>query len=510
MDATTTVVVGHSDDRTLGRSDTRTLGHSADRTLGHSDTRTLVRSDIRSLARRDVVRQFDGRHSVTSTSMSMSFADIERDVARAKKLARVDATRIEGVRAFARAIERATMSSSSSSSFDSSSFKASPASDDDDVAATIGEWMMECAREFAKEYPVERLSATSVERERERCGKSAKMCADAREAYERDGDDARRATGVAAALSAQVEYERLATSERGGEAFAAFARDALERARVACDEATARVAEHHEDYFPSLWNAADARLKCAEHAAEEGDFARASLMYDEMSIAYQRACGFADASRGDDLGGFLYDWGCSLTSAAQFIVLSAHAHAHEDAMRTIDTAVEKLKHAAKFSLGAMEPLNAIGDAYQAKAEIFIARGDAREAGECLLLALSEGFARALKASSLDLDANIGCGEVYLELGRLYVSIGDESSARENFESAWRAYQKAMANTKDDPGTCEERFGVVYNAACAANLAGHRAVALDLIENLIACGGATRDGVDADPDLRSHIQHCSSS
>ena len=59
----------------------------------------------------------------------------------------------------------------------------------------------------------------------------------------------------------------------------------------------------------------------------------------------------------------------------------------------------------------------------------------------------------------------------------------------------------MANTEADPGGCEERFSVVYNAACAANRAGFVDASKELLSMLIICNGTTREAINSDVDLQ---------
>ena len=144
---------------------------------------------------------------------------------------------------------------------------------------------------------------------------------------------------------------------------------ALRRAVEAYDAAATTIegsGNVGEGLLPALWNCADARLKAAEAAAELDDVGAAATLYDEAFNLYERACGYCDASQGDDLGSFLYDWGCSLTSYAQFLLQTNERAA---AATAAERAVEKLRNAARFSTGAVEPLNALGDVYQTQAEI---------------------------------------------------------------------------------------------------------------------------------------------
>lgn len=363
----------------------------------------------------------------------------------------------------------------------------------DEARSALADALLQFARETVLTARALPLSETSRGDSRTATERALALCEEAFTLYGHNTEDQlERASGMATSLSSIAEY---AGDARGF----AFSRDFSFKAVKEFDTVVKLLESKphaQADMLPALWNAADARLKFAENAIELGDDKNAKVCFEEMLQLYERACGYADASQGDDLGGLLYDWGCSVTSFAQFML---NLGAYEDAIRTINIAIEKLTTARSFSVGALEPLNAIGDAYQTKAEICRARGDDNEAAECFYAAMSEGFDSALKTNALNLDAQIGVGEACMELGRLSFGQRDYAGAQRLFERAWSSYQKAIANTTGDPGSCEERFSVVYNAACAAKRAGFDDDAERLVSMLIVCNGTTREAIDNDVD-----------
>ena len=109
---------------------------------------------------------------------------------------------------------------------------------------------------------------------------------------------------------------------------------------------------------------------------------------------------------------------------------------------------------------------------------------------------------ALRADAADLDATVGVGETMMSYAAILRRRGDAESARAAYADAWRAYERALARRRPPPAACEERFAIVYNAACAANRTGDVIRARQLIHGLLLCGFTSRDVVDADDDLRA--------
>jgi len=418
----------------------------------------------------------------STTSNPVTFDECMKTLTRAEKMSKHHNKRSEALASFEQAVTGLRNLASSGNA-------------GDEVRVALADTLLQVAKETTLAVRFLPLRESTLFDERAAADRAVALCEEAFTLYEQvKRDHLERSNGIATALSAVVEY---AAGTRGY----VFTRDALSRATAEYD-AIVHLLESDSntqgDMLPALWNAADARLKYAENALELADFDAAKRSYGEMIGIYEKACGFADASQGDDLGGLLYDWGCSVTSFAQCML---KLDAQEDAMQAIDVAIEKLKSASSFSLGAIEPLNAIGDAYQTKAEIFMARGDDNSACESFKLAMSEGFERALRSNASNLDGNIGIGEASMDLGRLCLKHHDIDGSKSSFERAWASYQKAMANTEADPGGCEERFSVVYNAACAANRAGFVDASKELLSMLIICNGTTLEAINSDVDLQ---------
>lgn len=369
----------------------------------------------------------------------------------------------------------------------------------DAARIALSEGLLEYAAEATRAARRRPLSETTREEERRALERASALANEALETFERlEGEPVARSNGVATALSLAAEY-RAHGDDAGAKA------NALRRAVEAYDAAATAIEASGNaggDVLPALWNCADARLKAAEAAAELNDVGAAATAYDEAFKLYERACGHCDASKGDDLGSFLYDWGCSLTSYAQFLLQTNDRAA---AGTAADRAVEKLRDAARFSTGAVEPLNALGDAYQTQAEIALSLDETdaeRRAEGALRLAREDAYETALRANAANLNATVGVGEVMMSFAAILRRRGDTDAALAAHRDAWRAYDRALSlDGGADPGACDERFAIVYNAACAANRAGDTTRARELIHGLLLCGGTSRDAVDADDDLR---------
>jgi len=297
------------------------------------------------------------------------------------------------------------------------------------------------------------------------------------------------------------------------------------------------------DALTALWNLADARVKRGECAGRLGDAEAANALFDSAFRTYEAACGRADSAAGDDLGGLLHDWGCGLVAAAQTLADAARAVKDTNDARSaalcaaahhaLDAAEEKLRHASEFSAGDFAPLNASGEAAQCRAELMlrVPRGGAREGDptaslhpapvhtlEAIDAALRRatdpsggGFGAALRVDSKNNDANVGVAECAAERGRAVVLVlGDAAKAAPHFRDAWMKFRAVLEEAArggegngggKDPGAVADRLGVAYNAACAAHLAGEPDAAGGLLANVLACGGCTPAGIQADEDLR---------
>ena len=297
------------------------------------------------------------------------------------------------------------------------------------------------------------------------------------------------------------------------------------------------------DALAALWNLADARVKRGECAGRLGDAESANALFESAFRTYEAACGRADSAAGDDLGGLLHDWGCGLVASAQTFADAARAVKDTDDARSaalcaaaraaLDAAEEKLRHASEFSVGDPAPLNASGEAAQCRAELMlrVPRGGAREvdpvtgarpapvqtleAIDAVLRRATDpsggGFGAAIRVDAKNVDANVGFAECAAERGRAVVLVlGDAAKAAPHFREAWARFRAVLEEAArggegngggTDPGAVADRLGVAYNAACAAWRAGEPDAAGGLLASVLACGGCTPAGIQADEDLR---------
>lgn len=427
--------------------------------------------------------------SATVSTAASALAALERDARAAAKKCRRDEG--EGVAAYESVLRdaRALVERCARGEFAASS-------DADDARCALGEIALEFSHELERLVRRKPLAETSRDDEHKANMRSHALALEALRAFEgvAKEDSTERLNGVATALS------RVAELENDDE----DAITSLRRAVALYDVVSSSVAQDEReqgDILPAMWNCADARLKLAEKSSEMSDNDVAGAAYRAALVLYQNACGYCDAQQGDDLGAFLYDWGCSLTSYGQFLLKVGML---EEADAAINQAVEKLRSSANFSVGSVEPLNALGDALQTRSEL-LQHADAVLAEETLRLAIDEAYTASLKVNALDANAQIGIGESNMALAASRARRGDEPAATRAYGEAWTSYNKALTlRDPGDPGSCEERFAVVYNAACAANRAGQHAAARSLLQQLLICGGTTREAIASDDDLRGLI------
>ena len=371
----------------------------------------------------------------------------------------------------------------------------------DQVRSALAEALLAVAREYVYRARSAPLNETSKGEEDKACAGATLLAQEAVSLYESLTDSLERANGIATSLSQLVELEGART-----DIIELLGRALTEYDFVATKTAENETAAEDGDLLLALWNSADVRLKLAEALDERtNDDESVANNFQQALQLFERGCGHCDSSRGDDLGSFLYDWGCTLTSYAQFLL---KRNQRDVAIEVINAAIAKLRTATKFSLGDVECLNALGDALQTKSELLNATpGDRANQGrnvEALLLAAyQEGYNLALKTNASSLDAHIGVGEVHMALGALYASHDDGVRANKAFNSAWSAYRRALdvkPSKSDAPSACDERFEVVYNAACAASRAGAKEISRELLSQLILCGVSTAEAISADADL----------
>ena len=369
-------------------------------------------------------------------------------------------------------------------------------------------------------------------------------------------------TAAANALAARGDVSALNTRDALAravdtyESAAALSKAALDEA-ISSNDPTSSKNAAAEDLLAGLWNLADAKVKLAEASAEHAVEATVSstvtsieAMFQAAFQTYEEACQRCDSRAGDDLAGLLMDWGVAYASLAQILVdkvlvpstnavpVTWDAAVAARAIASCDGALEKLGKSAEFGAGDVAAHVAFGEARRTKSEIY--QGEAKvyqlcarehdpaygravaEADGALAAATDPaanfGFGKASRLDSSNADALIGAAECHVERGRMHKKFGPDvlpsvmceydahvSSMRSHFARGWELYARALdlaarANPRKDPGWASDRLEVAYNAACAACLAGELDTARGLLESVVACGGATKEVIDADADL----------
>ena len=369
-------------------------------------------------------------------------------------------------------------------------------------------------------------------------------------------------TAAANALAARGDVSALNTRDALAravdtyESAAALSKAALDEA-ISSNDPTSSKNAAAEDLLAGLWNLADAKVKLAEASAEHAVEATVSstvtsieAMFQAAFQTYEEACQRCDSRAGDDLAGLLMDWGVAYASLAQILVdkvlvpstnavpVTWDAAVAARAIASCDGALEKLGKSAEFGAGDVAAHVAFGEARRTKSEIYHAEAKTyqlcarvhdpayarcvAEADGALAAATDPaanfGFGKASRLDSSNADALIGAAECHVERGRMHKQFGPDvlpsvmceydahvSSMRSHFARGWELYARALdlaagANPRKDPGWASDRLEVAYNAACAACLAGELDTARGLLESVVACGGATKEVIDADADL----------
>ena len=357
-------------------------------------------------------------------------------------------------------------------------------------------------------------------------------------------------------VSALNTRDALARAVDTYESAAALSKAALDEA-ISSNDPTSSKNAAAEDLLAGLWNLADAKVKLAEASAEHAVEATVSstvtsieAMFQAAFQTYEEACQRCDSRAGDDLAGLLMDWGVAYASLAQILVdkvlvpstnavpVTWDAAVAARAIASCDGALEKLGKSAEFGAGDVAAHVAFGEARRTKSEIYHAEAKTYQLcarvhdpayARCVaeadgaLAAATEpaanfGFGKASRLDSSNADALIGAAECHVERGRMHKKFGPDvlpsvmceydahvSSMRSHFARGWELYARALdlaagANPRKDPGWASDRLEVAYNAACAACLAGELDTARGLLESVVACGGATKEVIDADADL----------
>ena len=164
---------------------------------------------------------------------------------------------------------------------------------------------------------------------------------------------------------------------------------AVELYRTALGRATANADAGEggaEGDMEILMNLGDAWLKLAEIFCDTGRAELGERAYREGLDVYLHGSGWADARRGDDLSGLVYNWGCCLLSFGQRAADAATAGA------ALDEAVAKFSAALDLgAAGQTGPLLGLGEALMAQAERCVDADPAR-ALELARAAHDRGFA----------------------------------------------------------------------------------------------------------------------
>eukprot|EP00803_Ostreobium_quekettii_P003551 evm.model.scf_1101.6 EVM.evm.TU.scf_1101.6 scf_1101:27632-29210(-) len=179
-----------------------------------------------------------------------------------------------------------------------------------------------------------------------------------------------------------------------------------------------------------VWNnLADVQIELgvAEHRMGMHDASVVSLQ--DGLLSYSQACMFSDSSRGDDLPGLLHDWGVALQTVAE------HTEGREARLRLLDESLSQLKSSIMFGRCDPAPMNAVGDALAAKAELL----EGIEASGMWHRAIEEGYKAAKAINSQNVDALVGLGEAHMALGKGAAAVGDAEVAAEHFCSSVEAY-----------------------------------------------------------------------
>ncbi|KAK9821851.1 hypothetical protein WJX74_004939 [Apatococcus lobatus] len=244
----------------------------------------------------------------------------------------------------------------------------------------------------------------------------------------------------------------------------------------------------------SIWsNLGDALVSIGEQLCEAGQVEEGQGCYKEALQAYEHSCSLSDSQQGDDLPGLLHNWGVGLHSFA------SHTQDAAQALSLWSQATMRLQSAASLDVGDVSPLNAMGDVHCGRAERLLATQPS-EAARAFQLALTDGYRRALRVHGQDVNALLGIGEVYLQLGRLAASGADVASAQASFATAISGYEKAL-EIPQKIGKLQDRCDARYNAACALALGGRPVDAKQLLQQLLAAGLINAVDLKADADLQ---------
>ena len=276
---------------------------------------------------------------------------------------------------------------------------------------------------------------------------------------------------------------------------------AVELYRTALGRATAAAAgegegDAAEGDMEILMNLGDAWLKLAEIFCDTGRAELGERAYRESLDVYLHGSGWADARRGDDLSGLVYNWGCCLLSFGQRSADAATAGA------ALEEAVAKFSAALDLgAAGQTGPLLGLGEALVAQAERCVDADPAR-ALELARAAHDRGFAAALAVDRYSGDGGVGSAEVHALLGQILARLGREPEARRAFAASAATYRAVLEEPKvqGDLGSFREKCDLVYNYGVAAAQCGQAADAAAALRQALQAGGTSAAEMQSDPDL----------
>jgi tetratricopeptide (TPR) repeat protein len=264
----------------------------------------------------------------------------------------------------------------------------------------------------------------------------------------------------------------------------------------ACDCYSTALQQEEND-ASTINNLADALAQLA--AITTNDAEKQSQIFQQAMDTYERACSVSSSENGDDLPSLLMNWGSALTTAAK------HAPSYDIAIGRVEEAVLRLKNSILFDRADIDPLNALGDAYLAKAELLASSLIEREGGDVDVQTAAEAALKAYEASlginRTNAEGVLGCADVYMFIARFL----QQKNLVEEVKKMWaRAEQLLSSMALSNPtgiGGFSDRCDVRYNHACALARIGRVEEAAAVLRGLIEMGvGSVVEDVGRDEDL----------
>jgi tetratricopeptide (TPR) repeat protein len=269
----------------------------------------------------------------------------------------------------------------------------------------------------------------------------------------------------------------------------------------ACDCYSTALQQEEND-ASTINNLADALTQLAAITTDDAE--RQSQIFQQAMNTYERACSVSSSENGDDLPSLLMNWGSALTTAAK------HAPSYDIAIGRVEEAVLRLKNSILFDRADTDPLNALGDAYLAKAELLASSLIERQGGDVDVQKAAEAALKAYEASlginRTNAEAILGCADVYMFIAR-FLQQQQQQHMMEEVKEMWaRAEQLLSSTTMANPtgiGGFSDRCDVRYNHACALARIGRVEEAAAVLRGLIQMGvGSVVEDVGRDEDLES--------